>query len=99
MKMRWGAYVAHEFAEEDVHEEEEMMSPAFRLFKAFGTAMSVEMYFTIFGVLLKVVFFTQHPLSEKVLQLEEAHHHVDPSTGQSRVVMLKPKGSKRGWAV
>eukprot|EP00439_Symbiodinium_sp_Y106_P049011 s985_g6.t1 len=41
------------------------------------------MYFTIFGVLLKVIFLTQHPNSEQILLLDVHHHQVHPDTGRS----------------
>ncbi|CAE7302422.1 Cpne9 [Symbiodinium sp. KB8] len=65
---RWYNYTlqddtGYSYAMQDAEEEEDEESTAYKLFKTIGQAASVEMYFTIFGVLLKVIFLTQHPNS------------------------------------
>ena len=74
---------------DDVEEEEEKTATAYKLLNTVGQAASVEMYFTIFGVLLKVIFLTQHPNSEEILTLEQHHHHVD-HMGDHKVVAICP---------
>eukprot|EP00929_Paragymnodinium_shiwhaense_P120171 TRINITY_DN92084_c0_g1_i2.p1 TRINITY_DN92084_c0_g1~~TRINITY_DN92084_c0_g1_i2.p1 ORF type:complete len:907 (+),score=115.95 TRINITY_DN92084_c0_g1_i2:129-2849(+) len=81
----------HEF-----EQEEEGLSTAFRLLVLLGQAGCVEMYFTVCGIILKVIFLTEHPNAEKILQLSTHHHHVDPDTGENAVASSAgPRGMRR----
>lgn len=88
---RWYNYTlqddtGYSYAMQDAEEEEDEESTAYKLFKTIGQAASVEMYFTIFGVLLKVIFLTQHPNSEQILLLDVHHHQVHPETGRNELL-------------
>lgn len=80
LKGRWKEYSSIRVGEgnrsafQDAEHEEEKFSSAFRLFRTVGTAASVEMYFTISGVLLKLIFLTQHRQSGIILEQDQAHH-------------------------
>jgi len=67
-------------AKEELEEKEERTPLASILFTTVGTAASVEMYFTIVGVLLKVLILTGSPVSRDVLRMNAEHHHIGHST-------------------
>ncbi|CAK9113005.1 Hypothetical protein SCF082_LOCUS52394 [Durusdinium trenchii] len=77
LEVRWRQY-AHTNSTKSAHEEseheEQHHSAAYRLFRNIGQAASVEMYFTVLGVLLKVIFLTQHPCAAEILRLDTLHH-------------------------
>jgi hypothetical protein len=88
---RWATYASFDeegfsYAMQDAEAAEDEKSSAFRLFETVGQAASVEMYFTIFGVLLKTVFLTQHPNSQRILTLNVHHHQVH--SGHNVVVAI-----------
>ena len=78
LSMLWGVYSkmtgGNSSAMEDAEHHEQQFSAAFRLFRTIGTAASVEMYFTIIGVLLKLIFLTQHENSAIILAKDSEHH-------------------------
>jgi len=81
----------------EVEEEEQGEASAYRLFKTCGQAATVEMCFTIIGVLLKVIFLTRHPNSNQILDLDQ-HHHVSDDQGQHRVVTVSHT-PRENWAI
>jgi len=94
LRCRWKVFnlIGGPHEEAEVHEHN--MSTPYVLFETWGTAASVEMYFTICGVLLKVILLTQHPKSDEILDLDAHHHHVDHRTGEHQVVVARPGESK-----
>lgn len=95
LQCRWQVFAFIGGPHEEVEEHEEMMSTSYKLFETWGTAASVEMYFTICGVLLKVILLTQHPKSDEILDLAAHHHVVDHKTGEHQLVEARP-GSTMG---
>merc|ERR1712232_830433 len=86
----------HHGLELEVEEEEAAQASAYRLFNTVGQAATVEMCFTIIGVLMKVIFLTRHPNSERILDLDQ-HHHVSDPHGQSRVVTVS-RTAQQNWS-
>eukprot|EP00927_Polykrikos_kofoidii_P040494 TRINITY_DN34607_c0_g1_i1.p1 TRINITY_DN34607_c0_g1~~TRINITY_DN34607_c0_g1_i1.p1 ORF type:complete len:814 (-),score=140.43 TRINITY_DN34607_c0_g1_i1:82-2523(-) len=96
---RWRFYTAmlddgFSHAMQDAKREEEEQSTAYRLLLTWGQAASVEMYFTIFGVLLKVFFLTNHPNSERTLSFDSHHHEVCAQSGENKVVSRRTAKSR-----
>jgi len=87
LRHRWEEFSSSGGLKYEVQEEEAREAMTFRLFETVGQAASVEMYFTILGVLLKVLFLTQHPNSEAILHLEQHHHTV--VNGENTVVSAR----------
>jgi len=71
--------------ESSVHHAE--LSVAFRVFESVGMAASVELYFTIIGVLLKVLLMTQHQNAEQISKLDS--HHLAKNTVSGKHVVEK----------
>lgn len=94
----WNKFKEDETAglEVEVRLEEQGEAPAYRLFNTVGQAATVEMCFTIIGVLMKVIFLTRHPNSERILDLDQ-HHHVSDHHGQNRVVTVSRTARAR-WS-
>merc|ERR1712173_186679 len=80
LKRRHQDWQESDHAKEELEEKEERTPLASILFTTVGTAASVEMYFTIVGVLLKVLILTDSPVSRDVLRMNAEHHHVGHST-------------------
>uniref|UniRef100_A0A7S1A5E7 Uncharacterized protein n=1 Tax=Noctiluca scintillans TaxID=2966 RepID=A0A7S1A5E7_NOCSC len=93
LNARWERYVLEGGADQEVMHETQHTSTAYRTLKSLGAALSVEMYFTIFGILLKVMVLTHHPHSEHILQLETHHTHV--GRGGKRTVVAMPHSRRR----
>jgi len=74
-KERYKEWISSGEAKEEFEHHEHKMPLALVLFRTIGTAASVEMYFTIIGVLMKVVILTGHSKSPEIIQLNAAHHH------------------------
>jgi len=74
LKERHGVWQRSGLAKEELEEEEKRTPLALLLFRTVGTAASVEMYFTIVGVLLKVLILTGSPISRDVLRMNADHH-------------------------
>jgi len=75
-KERHNAWILSGEAKREFEDHEEKMPLALVLFRTIGTAASVEMYFTIIGVLMKVVILTGHSKSPEIIQLNaEQHSH------------------------
>lgn len=83
---------------EEVKEHRDEESAVFTLFETIGVAATVEMYFTIMGVLLKVILLTQHKNSAQIVAMAAHHHHIDDHTGEAQVVAVLP-GASRGTVV
>lgn len=96
LSARWHEFRLHGL-EKEIEAEEVETSPAFFFLMAVGQAGSVELCFTAVGVILKVLFLTQHPKSEEIVQLER--YHVDASTGSNVVVAvgLPRVRAKQNW--
>jgi len=87
VERRWSDFVRAGGASVEAHHYHEGMSVVFHVFETIGCAASVELYFTIFGVLLKVVFLTHHKKSEEVAALDSHSAHVDKVTGEQVVTV------------
>mmetsp|Transcript_33559 Transcript_33559/g.72692 ORF Transcript_33559/g.72692 Transcript_33559/m.72692 type:complete len:82 (-) Transcript_33559:1-246(-) len=57
------------------------------VFNTLGQVGSVEFYFTVLGVLLKLIIMAEHPNSETILKAHEVYHTVD-SHGNAHVEEL-----------
>eukprot|EP00929_Paragymnodinium_shiwhaense_P023772 TRINITY_DN14804_c0_g1_i1.p1 TRINITY_DN14804_c0_g1~~TRINITY_DN14804_c0_g1_i1.p1 ORF type:complete len:837 (-),score=158.91 TRINITY_DN14804_c0_g1_i1:155-2299(-) len=98
---RWAVFMETEekgvnLAVQEYGEHEEHVSTAYRILIMVGQAGCVEMYFTVFGIMLKVIFLTQHPKSQTILAMNTHHHHVCHETGDN-VVAERCATRSRGW--
>lgn len=78
-KERWTAFATPNAqgtcpALEETLEYSDGQSVAYKLFSTVGKAAAVECYFTIFGVLLKTMFLSQHPNSHRILAIGSHGH-------------------------
>lgn len=76
---RWAAFVTPNAqgtcpALEEALKYSDDQSVAYKLFSTVGKAAAVECYFTIFGVLLKTMFLSQHPNSHRILAIGSHGH-------------------------
>lgn len=94
LKRRWKDFIAIGPSNisaglESVEEEEQGKSTVYKTLSTIGQSACVEFYFTTLGVLLKVIFLTQHTNSVKIMRLNkqenEHHHHGDGGDHQEVV--------------
>jgi len=60
---------------EELEHEEHNTPLALTLFRTIGTAACVEMYFTVIGILLKVLILTGSPKSNEIIEMNNRDHH------------------------
>jgi hypothetical protein len=83
---RWNVFHSLGAYAKEAAEHQDKISASFYLFEVIGLAITIEMYFTIFGIILKVIFLTEHPNSEEILRLD-VHHQMKDHITQENVVV------------
>merc|ERR1712224_618851 len=89
LKARWDPFKKTGVSQYEEDQHHKLESSAWVLLDSMSTLISVEMYFTCLGILLKVLLLTQHPNSEKIVQMDSHHHVVDKNSGDNIIVRRK----------
>mmetsp|Transcript_26454 Transcript_26454/g.57438 ORF Transcript_26454/g.57438 Transcript_26454/m.57438 type:complete len:1181 (-) Transcript_26454:102-3644(-) len=84
---RWDQFRDKRWTALEIFEEFSELSTVYMVFNTLGQVGSVEFYFTVLGVLLKLIIMAEHPNSETILKAHEVYHTVD-SHGNAHVEEL-----------